>query len=487
MKIMAIDLGSTNIKIAVYDDKMNQISTVSETTEYFRDEDMVEFDAEMYFDTVKKLMGKCCRLGFEGKPGDLAQIVLTGQAESIVVLGDNGRPLRNGISWMDMRSRKECAELSAQFGDRSYAVTGEPEIIPTWPITKILWLKRNEPEVFRRAAKYTVIKDYIYYRLTGLLIGECSVYNFTHYFDISKKCYWTEILDYCGVSDSQLPELTQPCTCPARLTDENTKFLEVKDPPQVNIGTLDHFAGMIGTGNIRLGIISIAIGTVISIATMLDSPVFSKSGIPLLCGPIPGSYVYLPVCESGGFSLEWYRARFAGDMTFSALDREIMRKKREDDLIFLPYLMGTTPPEFDKNATGVFYGLRGSHDRYDCAKAVMEGVAFVLKKNIDYFSDVIRPESIILTGGGSKSKLWSSIIANATGLTIEVPEISDAPIAGAAIIGLVSEGAYPDYETASQSCIRMREVIAPSGERADFEKKYDLFNKVYSCLRPLFL
>ena len=483
---MAIDLGTTNIKIAIYNERMKQISSVSETVEYFKEGDIVEFDAEAYFYIVKTLMEKCCRLGFGETAGDIAQIVLTGQAESLVMLGENGKPLRNGISWMDMRSRSECAELAGEFGVKCYNITGEPEIIPTWPITKILWMRKSEPEVFRKVSKYIVIKDYIYYRLTGILTGEYSVYSLTHYFDICRKSYWDTILDYCGVQKTQLPNLVEPCTCCGRLDRDISADLNLLTAPKVNIGTMDHFAGMIGTGNIKPGVISIGIGTVVSIATMLSGPKFSGCKIPLLYGPLKDSYVYLPICESGGISLEWYRNCFIRDKSFEEIDQEIMKKEPDDNLIFLPYLMGVTPPEFDPNVSGVFYGLRESHDRYDCAKAVMEGVALILKKNIDYISDVISPEVIILTGGGSKSRLWAKMIADSTGLKIKVPEISDAPTAGAAMIGFISEGVYPDYDAAISACVNFKDTISPGKDFERLQNKYKLFEKVYGCLRPLF-
>lgn len=488
MGSIAIDLGTTNIKVAAYSDQLAPAGLESHTVAYDRNGDMVEFDPEAYFGTIVDLVAVCRENSAGALGGGPVRIVLTGQAESLVVVGGDMRPLRKGISWLDMRSRKECADLTERFGrDACYAITGQPEIIPTWPLTKILWLRRNEPDLFGRVAKFLLLKDYVLLRLTGECVGEHSIYPFSCYFDIGKKNYWDDALAYCGVSPGQLPELAPPCSDVGELLPEIVSATGLPPGSVANAGTLDHFAGMIGTGNVVEGMVSESAGTVSSIATFVRDPFASTARIPVYCGPFENSYIYLPVCESGGISLEWFRNSFLSDLSFKDIDTACASRDPASRLVFLPYLTGVNPPEFDANATGVFYGAGIQHDKYDFALAIMYGVACLLRKNIDFFKETgIRVDRILSTGGGAKSALWSRIKADVCNLPVVIPENQEAPCLGAAIIGVVTAGAFPDYATAIASAVRLKTIYTPVTNRNIFEEKYQNFRALYEALSPVF-
>lgn len=488
MNIISIDLGTTNIKVSAYDRELRPVTTLSAAVSYDRDGDIVEFDCEAYFDSIAEMIRLAASAGKEANSGDVAQIVLTGQAESLILLGSDGRPVHPAISWMDMRSRKECGRLAKVFpADVCYRITGQPELIPTWPVTKMLWMREHKPEIFRGTAHYLLLKDYIIYRLCGRMAGDYSIYSFSHYFDIVNKCYWEDILSYCGVGLSQLPEVLPPCTVAGLLLPGLAKpDCGLTADTKINVGTLDHFAGMIGTGNIQEGLVSESAGTVLSIAAMVKEPLFDDSRLPLNCGPFPGTYVLLPVCESGGFSLEWYKNGFLEHDSFSRINQVIEGRPRKTAPIFLPYLTGVNAPDFNENASGVFFGLRASHDKYDLALAIMEGVACLLKKNLDYMAGAgIRINKIISTGGGAKSPLWTQIKSDITGQVIEVPDNEEAPCLGAAMIGAVSEGTFGSYEEAVGKCVSIKRRYEPDC-RTEYEDTYGIFTELYGALGKVY-
>jgi xylulokinase len=487
MAIVAIDLGTTNIKVAVYDSKLKLLAMDSENVKYLRDEDIVEFNAEQYFDTLISTVQRCCLSSSLGKPYNITQIVLTGQAESLVVIDKNGKPLRNGISWLDMRSWKECEELKNEFNKQTcYRITGQPAIIPTWPITKILWLRQHEPMIYSQVDKYLLLKDFIQFKLTGKIFGEYSIYNFSHYFDITKKKYWNDILSYCGVNEGQLPHLVEPCTNIGRLTKTVAEKLGCNPETTVNVGTLDHFSGMIGTGNIKEGIISESTGTVLSIATMVKSPVFYKKAVPCHYGPFKDTYVLLPVCESGGVSLEWFKDNFIADQSFREIDKTLQQKSIPNEIIFLPYITGVNAPDYNENASGVFYGIKIKHDKFDFALAVMEGISHILKENIDCIAKSgIHAKTIISTGGGARSGLWSQLKADITGYSVAIPENEESACLGAAMIGAVSEGIFKDYAEAVEKCVSIKKLYNPKDEQK-FKKRHELFQMLYSQLSPVY-
>jgi xylulokinase len=413
------------------------------------------------------------------------EIILTGQAESLVIIGSDGTPLRNAISWLDERSKNECRELEQVFNKEIYyRVTGQVSILPTWPITKILWVREHEEEIFSAAKKYLLLKDYIQYRLTGKLVGEYSIYNFSFYFDIRSKSYWKDILDYVGVKDSQLPELVEPCTNIGRITAEAARDLRLPASTTVNVGTLDHFANMIGTGNIKKGVISETTGTVLTVATLVDADSAKQTAdIPCHYGPFKDSYVLLSVCESGGISLDWYKNNFLCGASFDELEGQMQQRQRPGEILFLPYLTGTNAPEYEENANGVFYGLKIKHDAYDLALALLEGVAYMLANNIDLYRKLgIDVTGIISTGGGAQSQIWCQIKADVTGCDVSIPEEKEAACLGAAMIGAIDSGAYASFEEAVAQKVAIAWRVQSQPSRG-YRQSHMLFNKLFRLLQ----
>ena len=190
MSLISIDLGSTNVKVMAYDHNFKKVWQGSRAVEYDRDGKFVEFDAEVYFDDLAQMLKELAQSGAISA-AEKCWITLTGQAESLVVLDSDMKPLMNAISWMDERSQEECEYISTLVTDKEcYQVTGQCAVLPTWPATKILWLQKHRPEVYNNAYKYVLIKDYIAYRLSGKLFCECSIATFSFYFDIWNRCYW---------------------------------------------------------------------------------------------------------------------------------------------------------------------------------------------------------------------------------------------------------------------------------------------------------
>ena len=472
-----IDLGSTNIKAAIYDKNFNLIDRQSRPVNYIRDNGFVEFDAYAYF---CDLVGLLAEMVEKNGVKELTQIAFTGQAESLVVLGKDGKPLMNAISWMDERSTEECAQLEKQFSaEACEAITGQMAVLPTWPATKIAWLRTHKPEIYAGAETYMLLKDYIVFALTGKKLSDMSIATFSFYFDIYNKCYWKEMLEAIGVSESQLPALCEPCTVAGGLLPEIAQQLHLTEATQVNVGTLDHFAGMIGTGNITPGGITLSTGTVMAMATMCGEPTPKCCGNAMHYGFLPNTWVMLPVAESGGVSLEWFR-RSCMQADYDEMNATLAQRE-PNELLFLPYLVGTNAPEFDAEANGVFWGLRQEHDAIDMAGAVMEGVSFVLRKNCEYIArNGMKPTAIIATGGGAKSPIWCQLQADITGLPVQIPAEKEAACLGAAIIAAVGDGHFASYEAAVAATVKMQMQYEPHPTER-LERKYRRFNALYKA------
>ena len=474
---IGVDLGSTNIKAAIYDKHFNLVDRQSRPVTYIRENGFVEFDAYAY---CRDLIGLLADMVKSNHVAKVHQIAFTGQAESLVVLGHHGRPLMNAISWIDERSTEECEVLAVRFDAATCeAVTGQMAVLPTWPATKILWLKNNRPEIYEKADCYMLLKDYIVYCLTGEKVADMSIATFSFYFDIYKKEYWQEMLEAIGVSERQLPKLCEPCTVAGCLTADVAEQMGLSNDTKVNVGTLDHFAGMVGTGNIQKGGITLSTGTVMALATMSSAEEGKNTGIAMHYGFIPDTYVMLPVVESGGVSLEWFR-RSCMKCDYDEMNATLANRQ-PNELLFLPYLVGTSAPEFDAQANGVFWGLRQEHDAIDMAGAVMEGVSFVLRKNCEHIArNGVELKSIIATGGGAKSPIWCQMQADITGLPVSIPKEKEAACLGAALIAAVSDGLFESYEDAVHTCVELLYSYEPHPNDR-LERKYRRFCALYKA------
>ena len=472
---IGIDLGSTNIKAAIYDENFRLIDRQSRPVVYIRENGFVEFDAEIYCaDLVELLQNMLQANGIT----QIREMAFTGQAESLVVVGQDGKPLMNAISWMDERSVQECEELSQKFPPEiCEAVTGQMAVLPTWPATKIQWLRNNRKDVYENAATYMLLKDYVVYYLTGQKVSDMSIATFSFYFDIYNKCYWKQMLEAIGVSEHQLPRLCEPCSVAGELLPAVAESLGLTTQTRVNVGTLDHFAGMIGTGNIAPGGITLSTGTVMAMATMCGQPTPKSCGCAMHYGFLPDTYVMLPVAESGGVSLEWFH-RNCMAVDYDVMNRELAQRQ-PNALLFLPYLVGTNAPEFDTGATGVFWGLRQEHDAIDMAGAVMEGVSFVLKKNCAHIAEKgVELTGIIATGGGAKSPVWCQMQADITGLPVYIPGEKEAACLGAAMICGVSDGTFANFAQAAETCVNMEKHYTPNPTE-HLQRKFRRFCALY--------
>ena len=284
-----------------------------------------------------------------------------------------------------------------------------------------------------------------------------------------------------GVSQKQLPALAEPCTVAGKLLPELAERIGAGTDTVVNIGTLDHFAAMVGTGNIKPGGINLSMGTVMALATMAQDRSKLGDNVAVHYGFQPDTYVLLPVAASGGVSLEWFRRTCMPQVDYGELNRVLAQRDGCGQVLFLPYLVGTNAPEFDSNATGVFWGLRQSNDSFDMARAVMEGVAFLLKKNCQSLRDADLPcDSILAVGGGTKSAIWCQMWADVAGIPVKIPGEQEAACLGAAMIGGVADGHFADYSDAVAACVTIKEEYTPR-ENAYYEEKYRKFCALYQA------
>jgi sugar (pentulose or hexulose) kinase len=482
MLVYAVDVGTTNLKVVLYDDQLRRRATASTPADYARDGVRVEFDPEQLFLSVLDLIGRCAtRADVRGR--DEAVIAVTGQAESLVLVDRHDMPVRAGMSWLDDRAVEEAAELGARFGaDEAFAVTGEPFPSATWPAAKLRWLGRYEPEAMTSTHSVLMVKDYLILRLTGAAVGEVSTRGFSYLWDVRAGDYWEAMTDFCSVPAGSLPPVVAAGTDLGRVPQAIADRLPPAARYRVNIGALDHFCAMVGTGSYSDGSVSESAGTVLSLSLLARDWQFDpERKVSFHAGLRAGDTVLFNGVDGGGAALEWFRVQGLGGMPYPELEGLLRSREHRNPPIFLPYLTGINPPDYFSDAKGAFLDLDLSHDRVDMAYAVEEGIAHLLRRNVEYFSETPAQE-IVSTGGGAASAFWNQLKSDICGVDVVVPHELEATCRGAAILALVATGHLDGFGSATRLNAPPSVRYRPSGGRRR-QERYDRFD---DYLRRLF-
>ena len=458
MNLLGIDMGTTSVKTAAFDDKLCELKKL--TADYIVDShgDIMEFPAEEYWNIVR---GEIEKITAELKIDALA---IDTQCETLILTDECGNPTRAAIVWLDNRATEEAKIIEEHFGRKKvYEITGQPEVTATWPACKLLWVKRNEPEVWAKTKKVFLLEDYILYKLTGKFITEKTLQSSTIYFDIKKNAWWGEMLDFIGCAPEMLPELL----------DSGVLVGEYKGI-KVCTGAMDQVSGAIGAGIVKKGIASVMTGTTMVIFIPSDEgPAYDPTSIVPCHYNYDGKYCLLSWSPTAGMALKWFRNALCENFSFMELDE--MAKDvapGSDGVTFLPYLCGSTMPKYNPEARGSFTGLTTEHTRAHFVKAVMESVACMLKSNLDYLN--LDVSEIRAMGGGASSPLWCQIKSDMTGKRLVTLKNKETACLGAAILAGVGVGKFESVEKACEM-IEIGKAYSPSG--ADYTECYERYEK----------
>lgn len=498
--ILAIDIGTTAFKAAVIDRNGTVLSSAAvEYTAITPHSGWVEMEVDTYTDTFRKATSAAIK-----EAGILAADILTigmsSQGETTIFLDREGRPLRRAIVWFDTRAEKGAQQIVDHFGSKVIQEhTGQVGVDAIWPGAKILWLKENEPEVYARLGKIVQLKGYFSYILTGRMACEDSILGSSMYWDINTRKYWPEMLEFLGIDESQLPEIVLPGENMGYITEEAAERFGLSTETMLNIGAMDLACGAAGVGNVRPGIFSDSTGSALCTVTIVDHPVLDPTmQMPCYCG-LPGQY-FIHAYATGGMFMRWFRDEFC-DMEMAieqeggmnAYDQmDILAESVPagcDGLIALPHLQGAGPPDQDASAKAVFHGLTIAHKKAHFVRAIMESVAMVLCRVIEATKALGIPiDSIVTYSGGAKSRIWTQIKADATGLPVTTTANDEnAPCLGAAILAGTALGVWDSVESAADSIIEKAAEYHPDPEnRAVYDDLLDHYKELMGALKPTF-
>lgn len=495
--LLGIDVGTSATKTVLFDE--NGVALGSKSKEYDlltphngwaeqRPEDWR--DAVLY--TVKEVVKE------QGVAADdIKGIGISGQMHGLVMLDENGEVIRPSIIWCDQRTGAEVEDmLKIMPREKWIEITANPPLTG-WTAAKILWVRKNEPENYKRCKHILLPKDYIRYILTGEFATEVSDASGMQLMDVAKRDWSQEVLDKLEIDRALLGKMYESCEVTGKVKADVASDLGLSTETVVVGGAGDNAAAAVGTGVVREGTAFTTIGTSGVVFAHTDKVSIDPKGrVHTCCCAVPGAWHIMGVTQAAGFSLKWFRDNFCqsyitkaqelGVDPYDLINEDIASVPvGSDRLVYLPYLNGERTPHLDAEARGVFFGLSGFHSQKHLLRAVMEGVSYSLCDCNEILNEMgVKVNDMMACGGGGKSKIWRQMLSDLYGCNVATIKQEEGPALGVAILAGVGSGVFESVQAACDKIITKSAETAPVAENAEkYAKYHKLYQKLYADLK----
>lgn len=488
--IAALDVGTSSVKVCLFSLDMDLLARSVQEYRIDARGDRVEAAGEIYLTAVRNGMTDALK---QAKGYRVAAIGVTTQGETFAPVDEAGKPLRPFIVWLDGRAEEQAEKLRAEIPEMEfYRTTGLPEISGALPLAKLLWMKENQPEIYEKTHKFLLVEDFLLHYLTGRFVSEKALQTSTGWFSLETDGLWEKGLEAAGIEPEKLPEILECGEVVGPLTEVTARQLGLEPGIPVVTGAMDQTAAALASGCVRPGAVTETTGSALVLAACTDTPAFAEGHhVTIYRHAFPGKYIYLPIGNTGGMALKWFRDEFCRDLPggedgFNAINKLVSGVPAGcEGLVFLPFLSGSVDPDNCPEATGCFFGARLSSTRAHFARSVMESIAFLVRDFFEMLDNLgCSVETVTSLGGGSRSPVWMQMKADVCGRIFRAARVSETTAMGAALLagwgaGLIEKGSIPETAVA--------DVCVPNkGNRENYEKAYALYKKLYSAVKPLY-
>ena len=497
MSVIGLDIGTTGCKAIVFGRDWEVTGRASREYPVLSPcAGWAEQDAEQVWRLALETVAQAVRQSQADPPRAMA---LSVQGEAVIPVDCTGGPLRPAILGMDTRSTAENAWLAETFDPQVlFHRTGMPmHTINT--ITKLLWLRRHEPAVWTSAAQFLLYEDYFLRRLTGKAVISHCLASRTQMYDLHTSNWATDILDRCEIDPARLAPV-QSAQESVIGTVDRAVARQIGTAGEVALvsGGHDQACAALGSGVIRPGLAMVSTGTAEVVEVAMTSPVLDerlrKSGISVYRHVVPGMYLAMTLNHSGGLSLRWFRDTLcrdkcarAAEARGDAYDLILADAPAEPTrLLVLPHFAGAGTPGVDVDSRGAILGMTFATTQAEIAKAILEGLTYELRSNLEVLRDAgIRPDELRAVGGGARSKVWLQMKADICQVRLRVPQTTEAACLGAAILAAVGVGLHSDVVSCVGHAVHCDRAIEPQPkETCQYDCRYGLYRKLYPALRP---
>lgn len=431
-------------------------------------------------DGLKELLSECDKSLVDG-------ISFGGQMHGLVTLDAQDEVVRPAILWNDGRTTEETAYLNEQIGRER--LTGYTANIAFAGFTapKILWMQKNEPDLWAKVKKIMLPKDYLAYRLSGTFCTDYSDASGMLLMDVKNKCWSKEMMEICHVSREQLPDLYESFEVVGTLKKEIASELGVPETVKVIAGAGDNAAAAVGTGTVGANHCNLSLGTSGTLFVSSDKFGVDEHNALHSFAHADGGYHLMGCMLSAASCNKWWMDEILKTKDYAGEQKGI-QTLGENQVFYLPYLMGERSPHNNPDARAMFVGMSMDTTREDMTLAVLEGVAFGLRDSLEVARSLgIRIDSSRICGGGAKSLLWRQIIAAVMNVKLEIIESEEGPGYGAAILAAVGCGTFESVESACEKLVKVIDTVEPDPELVQkYEEKYQKFKQLYPIMKNWF-
>ncbi len=481
MYFIGIDLGTSSVKLVLMEKSGKIEKTVSrEYPLYFPNPGWSEQSPKDWYeksvDALKELIADI-------DANEVKAISFGGQMHGLVCLDEKDEVIRPAILWNDGRTEEECHFLNDEIGKDKISEYTANIAFAGFTAPKLLWMKKNEPENFARIKKIMLPKDYLAYMYTGVHATDVSDASGMLLFDVKNRCWSKEMCDICGVDIDTLANIYESYESIGTITKEFAALTGLPETVIVAAGAGDNAAAAVGTGTVGDGKCNISLGTSGTIFISSKNFGVDKKNALHSFAHADGTYHLMGCMLSAASCNKWWMDEILKTKDYAG-EQTGIEKLGENNVFFLPYLMGERSPHNNPKARGTFIGMSMDTTREEMTQAILEGVAFALRDSLEVAKEQgIVIERTKICGGGAKSALWKKMIANIMNIKVDVIETEEGPGLGAAILAGVAAGEYESVEAAADKLVKVIETVEPETELAEkYEKKYQVFKQIYPSL-----
>ena len=493
--VIGIDVGTGGTRAVLVDDKGEVLASATGEHAHFASprNGWAEQDPHDWWKACKQALVKLIREN-NVSAAQIAAVGLTGQMHGAVLLDENDEVLRPALIWCDQRTQEECDELNQTVGPKRLVELTSNPALTNFTLTKLMWVRTHEPEIWKRFRSFLLPKDYIRMRMTGVRATDVSDASGTLLLDVAHRRWSQEMLKATHLDASCLPQLFESPEITGKITASAAAETGLAEGTPVVAGAGDRAAGAIGMGIVKAGDVSATIGTSGVVFAATDQPFLDPRGrLHTFCHAIPNRWHVMGVTQAAGLSFRWFRDNFGtlpgstGDPYDSLTQEAAAIPPGADGVLWAPYLMGERTPHLDSEVRGALIGLAASHGRGHIIRAILEGVAFSLKDSLTIFAEIGVPvNDIRLGGGGAISPLWRQIQADVYAQPVSKLAAEQGGAHGAAILAGVGAGLWPSVDEACSRFVHVALSVKPdAASSATLQKQYAVYRAIYPALKQI--
>ena len=485
MKIAGLDIGTTGCKLTVFDENGERLGKAYREYAVRRDMSGHEIDVNAMMEGVYAVIRETAQ-----RYKDLAGIGVTSFGESFVMTDRTGQPLHPAMLYTDPRGAEECAELMQRTGEEHITQITGVKPNEMYSVSKVMWIKRHQPEIYAAAEHIFLMEDYAVWRLTGRAQIDYSLAARTMAFDINTLAWSRKIIEAAGIDPRLMSEPVPTGSDAGCILPEIAEATGL--PPNCRIISVSHdqVAAAVGAGAFDGRTAVDGAGTSECLTPVYDSlpdlTVMSRGAFCAVPYALPGKYVTYAFASTGGALIRWGLETFGKGETYESMEAGYTRDE-PTGLLVLPHFAGSGTPSLDMGSKGAILGLTTATDGPMIYRACMEGVAYEMRLNYEALAETgVHPEKLHATGGGAKSRAWMQIKADVLNLPITALRTSDAGTVGSAMLTGIVTGLYTGPEDAARHMVREAETYEPRPEmHRKYMRIYERYRKLYEAVRPL--